>query len=99
MPEERYGFRVGDTVVFTADEDPDVGVVRGQIGRVCTLEEKYEEGYLGVEWELRKEKYHDCHNTCENYHGWWVPCEDLAHVQNDIGEFEPSDCSIDALFT
>lgn len=99
MPEEKYGFRVGDTVVFTADRDPDRGVVRGQIGRVCNLEEQYEDGCIGVEWDLRQEKYHDCGHTCKNHHGWWVPYEDLAHVQNDIGEFEPSDCSIDTLFS
>lgn len=99
MPEEKYGFRIGDMVVFIADEDPDCGVVRGQIGRVCNLKDEYEEESIGVEWERKRDKYHDCGGTCPNYHGWWVPYEEIKHVQSDIGEFEPSDCPINVLFS
>lgn len=99
MPEEKNGFRIGDTVVFIADKDPDHGVARGQIGRVCNLQEEYEEGYIGVEWERENPRYHDCGGTCLNLHGWWVPYEEIKHAQIDIGEFELSDCPINVLFS
>lgn len=45
----KYGFNIGDNVVFVNEIDPDDGVVRGQTGTVCTFEGA-EEDCVGVRW-------------------------------------------------
>ena len=96
--EEKYGFRVGDRVVFTDDEDPDGGVYNGQTGTVCSLKEYYEEDCIGVEWDIEKCKYHDCSGSCQDHHGWWVPFTHIALVDIDIGEIKSSEFDLDVLF-
>lgn len=95
--QEKFGFRLGERVMFTACADPDDGVEYGQTGTICSLDSDYGCDTVGVEWDIEKGKYHECSGKCKNHHGWWVPAEDLAKVDIDIGEIEVSEFNLDML--
>ena len=95
--QERCGFHIGDRVMFTNSADPDDGVKYGQEGSVCSLDDDYGNGNVGVRWDIELGKYHSCSGKCENHHGWWVPCEDIELVRVDIGEIQCSDIAIESL--
>lgn len=94
MRHSKYGFSVGDRVMFIEEEDPDGGVYNGQCGTVCTIYRAHDEGGIGVSWDKENNRYHSCDGNCEEYHGWFVPYDMISHIECDLGEFEHSDMSI-----
>lgn len=95
--QERYGLRLGQRVVFVEERDPENGVLHGQLGTICCLDELYHKGCVGIEWDAANERYHNCMNTCDRKHGWWVPNEMVAPYDPDIGEIQRSDTAIESL--
>lgn len=96
--QEKCGFRIGDRVVLTVERDPDDGVCRGATGTVCDITSMKNKLNIGVRWDQKEERYHDCNRTCEMGYGWFVPYDCITHQVSDIGEFSQSDQSIAALF-
>lgn len=94
----KNGFRIGDRVIFTAEEDPDRGVFYGQTGTVCNLEDSYVMDSIGVEWDKERNKYHDLSGKCRNRHGWWVPYFQIERISVDLGEIEASEMDVGSLF-
>lgn len=97
--QEKHGFHLGERIMFTASEDPDNGVKYGQTGTICSLDDDYGGDAVGVEWDIEKNKYHQCSGKCKNHHGWWVPFDQIERINVDIGEIEASDMPITALLT
>ena len=95
--QEKWGFRLGERVRFTATADPDDGVRYGQEGIICSLDNDYGTENVGVEWDVELPKYHNCSGKCIDHHGWWVPHEDIESVNIDIGEIQRSDTAIESL--
>ena len=95
--QEKWGFRLGERVRFTAIADPDDGVRYGQEGIICSLDNDYGAENVGVEWDIELPKYHNCAGKCIDHHGWWVPHEDIEPVNIDIGEIQRSDTTIESL--
>ena len=94
---EKYGLRLGQRVIFVEEKDPDNGVCQGQLGTICCLDKLYHKGCVAVEWDASNDRYHNCLNTCENKHGWWVPHEMVGPYEPDIGEIQRSDTAIESL--
>lgn len=94
---EKYGLSLGQRVIFIEEKDPECGVRKGQLGTICCLDKLYHNGCVAVEWDQTNDRYHNCMNTCDNKHGWWVPHEMVAPYQHDIGEIQRSDIAIESL--
>ena len=94
---DKYGLHMGQRVVFIEEKDPENGVRKGQIGTICCLDKLYHGGCVAVEWDESNEKYHNCMDTCDRKHGWWVPHEMVVPYDPDIGEIQHSDIPIESL--
>ena len=95
--QEKYGLHLGQRVIFVEEKDPENGVCQGQLGTICCLDKLYHEGCVAVEWDASDAKYHNCMNTCDRRHGWWVPHEMISPYEVDIGEIQCSDTAIESL--
>ena len=97
MIQSKWGFSLGQRVQFVDTDDPDHGVKRGQTGTICSFEAVYGKTNVGVDWDETNDRYHDCRDTCEYGHGWWVPYTSIAVIDVDIGEIQRSDTAIESL--
>lgn len=97
--QSKYGFNLGDRVVFVEDEDPDNGVCRDMIGSVCNLDETYEPENIGIRWDNSDSRYHECDGGCENHRGWYVPYYQVRHLDFDLGEINTDGASIEQLLS
>lgn len=90
MTESKFGFSLGDQVIFIADGDPDHGVVYGQRGIVVDFD-NCSDDMVGVQWDDRCDKFHDCNGKSKQRHGWYVPIDQIeVYIEMEAPEIDSS---------
>lgn len=74
--QEKFGFHLGDRVMFIEDEDCDCGVSYGDVGTVC----HFDSYRVGVRWDSMTSgaRGHTCSGNCDRGHGWYVSPKELS---------------------
>lgn len=94
----KYGFCLGDRVIFTAPKDPCDCVFENQTGTVCDLDHTYGNCNVGVCWDdpniYAAHSYHNCNGHCPRGTGRYVPHTQIAREIIDLGDLNQSEMSI-----
>lgn len=97
MSSSKFGFSIGDRVLFIDDIDPDGQIVCGETGEVCDLDNIFGEDSVGVRWDKKESDRHGCSGKCSEHHGWWVPYYSIQKIDIDLGEFQCGDTPLSFL--
>lgn len=83
-------WQIGDRVICTVDHpEGNKGIVAGMTGYVCSFNEwRAEMGFssIGVCWDENIGSGHNCADTCEWGHGWYMREESIA--EEPVSDFE-----------
>lgn len=89
-----YAFEIDDRVECILDHpDDNNDIVSGCIGTICQLDD----GRIGVCWDKRVARGHDCDGNCTDGHGWYVECEYIRVIET--GDFEVDEEMLNAFFS
>lgn len=85
--ESKFGFKVGDRVVYTEDDNAEFSEhCSGEHGTVCKLD-GFGENRVGVEFDNYHVDFHSCGDSCKYHHGLYILVNELYH-EIELPEFD-----------
>ena len=84
--DSKFGFRVGDRVVYAEYGGEFDAHIYGESGTVCRLD-GYGNSRVGVEFDNYHESFHTCNGACKEGHGLYILCKELTH-EVELPEFD-----------
>lgn len=89
-------FNIGDKVECVLDSPKgNESIAIGMQGVVCNIIKS--SPYIGVRWNERLVRGHDCQGACTRGYGWFVNARDIKHI-DDGDEFDADTTEFDKLF-